>query len=93
MSWHLLSTHGLVLAFLYREPLASRPQIAAAVGITERHVSRVLADLVEAGFIRRERSDGRYVYRVDVAAAGRHPLVRDIRVGAWLEVLGKEENR
>ena len=45
-----------------------------AVGITERAVQRIVAELEEAGVLERSREGRRNVYAVNAALTLRHPL-------------------
>lgn len=91
MAWYFLSNHGLILVYLHRHANATRPQIASAIGVTERHVSRLLGDLVREGALRRMRHDGGYIYEVSEAALARHPMMEGVNIGELLAVLGKGE--
>jgi len=61
--------------------------IAAAVGITERAAHRILSQLVEEGYVLRERKGRRNRYQVVAGRPMRHPLVEQREVGELLEVL------
>lgn len=61
--------------------------IAAAVGITERGAHRILSQLVEEGYVLRERQGRRNRYQVVAELRMRHPLVQEREVGELLEVL------
>jgi predicted ArsR family transcriptional regulator len=61
--------------------------IAAAVGITERAAHRILSQLVEEGYVLREREGRRNRYQVVAGRPMRHPLVEQRDVGELLEVL------
>ena len=61
--------------------------IAAAVGITERAAHRILSELVEEGYVLRERQGRRNRYQVVAGRPLRHPLVQEREVGDLLEVL------
>ena len=61
--------------------------IAAAVGITERGAHRILSQLVEEGYVVRERQGRRNRYQVLSGRPMRHPLVQERDVGQLLEVL------
>lgn len=62
--------------------------IAAAVGITERAAHRIVAELVEEGYLLREREGRRNRYQVVEELSLRHPLVEGHRIGELLQVLG-----
>jgi len=65
--------------------------IAAAVGITERSAHKILSELVEEGYVLRERHGRRNRYKVKAELPLRHPLVQEREVGDLLEVLLRPE--
>lgn len=73
-SWQFLSNHGYVLLSLGRDPDARLRDVARQVGITERAVQKIVADLEEAGFVTRSRQGRRNHYEVHRHARLRHPL-------------------
>lgn len=72
--WTFLSNHAHVLIAVSRDPDLRQRDISALVGITEGAVQRILHDLEEAGYVRRERKGRRNRYRVDRDRPLRHPL-------------------
>jgi DNA-binding MarR family transcriptional regulator len=85
MTWTFLSNHGQVMLVIARDPDARIRDIAAAVGITERAAQRIVADLVNGGYVERTRVGRRNTYSVNADAHMRHPLSQDHSIG---EVLG-----
>lgn len=82
-AWTFLSNHAHVLIALAKDPTLRVRDLAMVVGITERAVASILADLEEAGVLVRERSGRRNVYTIEEEAPLRHPVeghrkVRDI---------------
>jgi predicted ArsR family transcriptional regulator len=61
--------------------------VAQTVGITERAAQRVLTDLVEAGFVTRERNGRRNRYKTRPKVAMRHPAQIGHQIGELLELL------
>ncbi|MCA9534082.1 MAG: winged helix-turn-helix transcriptional regulator [Myxococcales bacterium] len=72
--WTFLSNHGHVLLCIARNPDARVRDIAAQVGITDRAVQRILAELEEAHVLVRERRGRRTHYAIEATAHLRHPL-------------------
>ena len=85
--WTFLTSHGSVLLEVAREPDATVREIAERSDLTERQAHRVLADLVEGGYIERQRQGRRNHYRVNAALPLRRRSVADRRVGELLEAL------
>jgi DNA-binding IclR family transcriptional regulator len=85
--WTFLTSHASVLLEVAREPDATVREIAERAGLTERQAHRILADLVDGGYLHRERVGRRNHYRIDDALPMRHPSVADRRVGELLKAL------
>jgi len=88
-TWTFLSNHGHVLVCLGQDPEVRVRDVAARVGITERAVQQIIADLEEAGFVTRTRTGRRNHYRVRRAGRFRHPLERRVKVGEFLDLVGE----
>jgi DNA-binding transcriptional ArsR family regulator len=86
-SWDFLTNHAHVLTCVAHDPGIRLRDIATAVGITERAAHRILSELVEEGYVLREREGRRNRYQVVPELPLRHPLVRGRAVGDLLEVL------
>jgi DNA-binding Lrp family transcriptional regulator len=85
--WDFLTNHAHVLMCVAHDPGIRLRDIAAAVGITERAAHRILSQLVEEGYVLRERQGRRNRYQVVAGRPMRHPLVQEREVGELLEVL------
>jgi DNA-binding Lrp family transcriptional regulator len=86
-SWTFLSNHGHVLVYLDRDSEARLRDVAEAVGITERAVQSIVADLEAAGILERERVGRRNVYRIREQAPLRHPVEAHRTVGDLLAMV------
>jgi predicted transcriptional regulator len=86
-SWRFLSNHTQVLLCIQREPNVRYRDIAEMVGITERAAQRIVADLIESGYVERERVGRRNHYRVNADIAMRHPAQEGLDVGELLRLL------
>ena len=85
--WDFLTNHAHVLTCVAHDPGIRLRDIAAAVGITERAAHRILSELVEEGYVLREREGRRNRYQVKPELPLRHPLVQGREVGDLLAVL------
>ncbi len=90
-SWDFLTNHAHVLLCVAKDPGIRLRDIAAAVGITERGAHKVLTELVNEGYVLRERHGRRNRYKVKPELPLRHPLVHDREVGDLLKVLLRPE--
>lgn len=86
-SWTFLSNHGYVLLCIAREPGLRLRELAQRVGITERAVQRIIADLEQGGYISRAREGRRNRYEVHPHQRFRHPMVAHREVRALLDLL------
>jgi DNA-binding transcriptional ArsR family regulator len=89
--WDFLTNHAHVLICVAHDPGIRLRDIAAAVGITERAAHRILSELVEDGYVIRERHGRRNRYKVKAELPLRHPLVQEREVGDLLNVLLRPE--
>jgi DNA-binding MarR family transcriptional regulator len=85
--WDFLTNHAHVLVCVARDPGARLRDIAAAVGITERAAHRIVSELVDEGYLVRERLGRRNHYQVKAKLPLRHPLAEEREVGKLLELL------
>jgi len=90
-SWDFLTNHAHVLLCVANDPGIRLRDIAAAVGITERSAHKILSELVDEGYVLRERHGRRNRYQVKPELPLRHPLVHDREVGDLLKVLARPE--
>ena len=86
-SWTLLTGHGRVLAEIASNPGARVRDISAVVGLTERTVQAIVADLDEAGYISRSRTGRRTIYSVRPDSPFRHAAQDGLRIGPFLAAL------
>jgi DNA-binding transcriptional ArsR family regulator len=85
--WDFLTNHAHVLVCVARDPGIRLRDIATAIGITERAAHRILSELVDEGYVVRERQGRRNRYQVKTKLPLRHPLAEEREVGDLLEVL------
>src|SRR5215470_15127086 len=86
-SWTLLTGHGHVLVEIARNPDARIRDISLAVGLTERTVQAIVADLEAAGYLTRTRIGRRTRYTVNADSPFRHHAQDGLRVGPLLDQL------
>ena len=86
-SWTLLTGHGRVLVEIAGNPEARVRDISAVVGLTERTVQAIVADLEAAGYLIRTRTGRRTHYTVNPDSEFRHSAQKGLRVGPLLTLL------
>jgi DNA-binding MarR family transcriptional regulator len=74
--WTFLSNHAHTLLVIARDPEVRLRDVADLVGITERAVQRIVADLEAAGYLSRERTGRRNRYRLHPDMPLRHAVER-----------------
>ena len=90
-TWRFLSNHTQVLLCVQRDPDVRFRDIAEVVGITERAAQRIVADLIDAGYVERERIGRRNHYRVNSDIAMRHPAQDGHDIGELLKLLKRQD--
>lgn len=83
-SWTFLTNHSHVLLCIAREPEMRMRDVAQTVGITERAVQRIVADLEHAGYISRIRHGRRNSYAIRDDLPLRHPIEQHEKVSALI---------
>ena len=91
-SWTLLTGHGHVLVEIARNPQARMRDISAVVGLTERTVQAIVADLEAAGYLTRGRTGRRNHYTVNRDSLFRHSAQEGLRVGPFLDLLATDSD-
>jgi DNA-binding IclR family transcriptional regulator len=86
-TWTFLTNHAQVLLCLAETPDVRLRDVAEHVGITERATQRILAELVETGYVKVQRVGRRNRYTVDREHAMRHSAQLGHEIGALLEAL------
>jgi len=86
--WVFLTNHSLVLSLLAKRPRVTARELSAVIGITERAVRKIIADLDGAGYITKKKEGRRLRYRINPDLPLRHETHREIAVGDFLEALG-----
>lgn len=82
-----MSTHGLALLQLARNPTSSASEVAEAIGLGERQAQRLLSDLLNAGYVRKRQVGRRNEYQLVESARMRHPMLAHVAVKPLLDVL------
>lgn len=86
-TWTFLTNHAQVLLCLAENPDIRLRDVAEHIGITERATQRILAELVDAGYVKTERVGRRNRYTVDRQHAMRHSAQVGHEIGALLKAL------
>jgi len=82
-----LTNHGKTLLVIAHDPQIRMRDIAALLEITERATQRIVAELVTAGYLDRERDGRRNLYNVKNHMPVGLPTQRDIDIESLLAIL------
>jgi DNA-binding MarR family transcriptional regulator len=82
-----LTNHGLALLCIAQDPGIRMRDIAVKIDITERAAQRIVADLIGAGYLDRQRVGRRNRYTVQTDLPIALPARRDVDLNALLNVL------
>ena len=86
--WTFLTNHSHVLICLWRQPEVRLRDVAEIVGITERAVQAIVADLEAGGILTRRRLGRRNHYQIHQNAPLRHAVEANRTVLDLLEMVG-----
>jgi hypothetical protein len=87
-TWRLLAGHGHVLVEIARNREARVRDISPVVGLTERSVQAIVADLEAEGYL--TRTGRRVVYTVNRDSLFGHHAQDGHRVGPFLDLLAAD---
>ena len=85
--WTFLSNHAHVLICLAQNPDIRLREVAELIGITERAVQNILADLAHEGLVTRYREGRRNTYELNLDQPLRHPIEKHRRVGDLVQLI------
>jgi len=91
--WTFLTNHALVLSYLAKHPSITAREISMDIGITERAIRKIIADLDEAGYINKRKVGRGTRYRINPDLSLRTDSHNDIDIGDFLEALGWKRRR
>lgn len=85
--WTFITSHGGVLAVIAQHRQITAREIAERLGMTERPVRRIIADLEAAGYLHKRRTGRVNQYQVNDTLPLRRLGLRETEVGALLKAL------
>jgi len=86
-SWSFLTNHARALLCIAHDPGARLRDIAAMVGVTERSAHDIVSDLVDAGYVVKDKAGRRNRYRIQEHLPLRDPISRERTIGEMLGLL------
>ena len=85
--WTFLTNHAHVLLCLARGEALTASELGLQIGITERAVQVILADLTRGGYLVKTKQGRRNLYKVNARGRLRHPLEAHHTVGQLITAL------
>ena len=85
--WSFLTNHARVLLCIAHDPGARLRDIAVSLGITERSTHGIITDLVEAGYVMKQKDGRRNRYQIEADLPLREPASRGPAIGEVLALL------
>jgi len=91
--WTFLTNHALVLLYLAKHPQITARELSMSIGITERAVRKIIADLETEGYFTKEKEGRRVRYGVNPKLTFRHHTQKDKAIEKLLRALGWKEQK
>jgi predicted ArsR family transcriptional regulator len=91
--WTFLTNHAVVLVYLARHPQITARELALSIGITERAVRKIIADLEAERYISKAREGRGVRYSINSQLPLRHRTQKDKSVSKLLDALGWKQER
>ena len=86
--WTFLTNHARVLTSLAFHPQVTARELSTSIGITERAVRSIIADLEIEKYIEKSKEGRRIRYKINPKLPFRHRSQRDKAIGILLKALG-----
>jgi DNA-binding transcriptional ArsR family regulator len=91
--WSFLTNHARAMLYIAGHEDARLRDLAADLDVTERTAFGLVDDLVEAGYVLKERDGRRNRYTIQVHLPLPDAVVGELTVGELLDLLGRAEVR
>ena len=84
--WHFITNHGAVFVLIAQRRQITAREIAACLGLTERPVRRIIAELEAAGYVHKQRVGRGNQYEVALDLPLRQSVHREVLIGDLLQI-------
>lgn len=85
-TWTFMSNHAHVILCIAENPKSRTRDLAMKIGITERAVQRIVAELEAAGYLSHDREGRNNHYTVHTDLPLRHPVEQHCGVSTLIEM-------
>jgi predicted transcriptional regulator len=86
-TWTVFTNHAHVMILLSQDPNMVLREVALKIGITERAVQKIVADLQESGFIIKEKLGRSNHYKLIFDKPLRHPIEAHKKVKEVIQLI------
>ena len=91
--WTFITKHAVALSLIAKHTRITALDLGAAMGVTERAVRKIIADLYAAGYVGKKREGRGVRYRINPDLSLRQHTHREVDIGDLLTSLGWKRNR
>ena len=91
--WTFITRHAVALSLIAKRPRITALELATAMGVTERAVRKIIADLAAAGYISKKREGRGVRYRINPDLSLRQDTHLEIAIGDLLKSLGWKKSQ
>lgn len=91
--WTFITKHAVALSLIAKHPRITARELGTNMGITERAIRQLIADLYAAGYIGKKREGRGVKYRINPDLSLRQDTHREVAIGDMLESLGWKRNK
>ena len=85
--WTFLTSHAMVLLSIQKDPEIKAIDVAHEVGITERAVRAIIADLEKENYLTKIKIGRRVKYSIKASKPLRHKKMHSVAVNRLLDLL------
>ena len=86
--WTFLTKHAVVLSIIANNPRITALELAGKLGLTERAVRKLIAELYEGGYISKKKEGRGVRYSINPEKPLRQETHDDVAIGGLLDTLG-----
>lgn len=91
--WTFITRHAVALSLIAKRPRITALELGTAMGVTERAVRKIIADLAAAGYISKKREGRGVIYRINPDLSLRQDTHLEIAIGDLLKSLGWKKSQ
>lgn len=90
--WTFITRHAVALSLIAGNPRITALELGENMGITERAVRKIIADLHDVGYIKKKKEGRGIRYSINPELTLRQDSHREVAIGSFLESLGWQKH-